>query len=519
MINASNPSLINILLQQAAKTKDKKRPTFEEVFTKLNARTTRMNANKNPMNNMLTNEQLFRYYLKETAPKLQVSDEGFNIQDALNPMQEANPNKVYGSSSVQTSDIIPSRDPSNNAGIIGVYKPPPGVAPAARAPGAPISSRFANLIQQSRVPTAPAAPAAVAAAAPVGVAVDGQVPTPAGVANDAVALSEADVNYKEAIAVNNRLEAVNYSTISQEAQMLLKILFGENYQDQSNYFLKQLIDGRSGGMDNAVSGLFDLFYQIRLNKPTNDFLNNRIAGIVGADFTAGSAVKEEFDKLYNLNNVSEQEFFQNISKNISSGYFTDREKARMDRELTTIDGASLADTVGQYLNTKEQDYYRIYGNTAISNALDGDLDDPFKAFNKAADDERNAEAVFEGLMEGLFNDMATEIMTNTDINSTVLDPELVKNLAERAAERAAASKEKPKPSPVSILNPAGSADITEAGSGEVNIADVITKRGRGVQPGDIRGSYEKPKKFIKDILGDVISGAVEAAEAKPKKKK
>jgi hypothetical protein len=516
MINASNPSLINILLQQAAKTKEKKRPTFEEVFTKLNARTARMNANKNPMNNLLTNEQLFRYYLKETAPKLEVSDEGFNIQDVLNPMQEANPNKVYGSSSIQTSDIIPSRDPSNNAGIIGVYKPPPGVAPAARAPGAPISGRFANLIQQSRVPTAPAAPAAAAATA----AAAPTAPTaPAPVPPDAVALSEADDNYKEAIAVNNRLEAVNYSTVSQEAQMLLKILFGENYQDQSNYFLKQLIDGRSGGMDNAVSGLFDLFYQIRLNKPTNDFLNNRIAGIVGADFTAGPAVREEFDKLYNLNNVSEQEFFQNISKNVNSGYyFTDREKARIDRELTSLDAASLGDTVGQYLNTKEQDYYRIYGSSAISNALAGDPDDPFKAFNKAADDERNAEAVFEGLMDGLFNDMATEMMTNTDINSTVLDPELVKNLAARASA-AAASKEKLRPSPVSISNPAGSADITEAGSGEINIADVITKRGRGVQPGDKRGSYEKPKKFIKDIVGDVISGAVEAAEAKPKKKK
>ena len=516
MINASNPSLINILLQQAAKTKEKKRPTFEEVFTKLNARTARMNANKNPMNNLLTNEQLFRYYLKETAPKLQVSDEGFNIQDALNPMQEANPNKVYGSSSVQTSDIIPSRDPSNNAGIIGVYKPPPGVAAAApaaaRAPGAPISGRFANLIQQSRVPTAPAAPADAAAAPATAAA-------PAPILPDAVALSEADDNYKEAIAVNNRLESVNYSSVSQEAQMLLKILFGENYQDQSNYFLKQLIDGRSGGMDNAVSGLFDLFYQIRLNKPTNNFLNNRIAGIVGADFTAGPAVREEFDKLYNLNNVSEQEFFQNISKNVSSGYFTDREKARMDRELTSLDAASLGDTVGQYLTTKEQDYYRIYGTSALSNALSGDLDDPFKAFNKAADDERNAEAVFEGLMDGLFNDMATEMMTNTDINSTVLDPELVKNLAARAAGAAAASKEKLRPSPVSISNPAGSADITEAGSGEINIADVITKRGRGVQPGDKRGSYEKPKKFIKDIVLDVISGAAEAAEAKPKKKK
>ena len=45
-INASNPSLINILLQQATKSQEKKRPTFEQVFAKLNARTARIDANK-----------------------------------------------------------------------------------------------------------------------------------------------------------------------------------------------------------------------------------------------------------------------------------------------------------------------------------------------------------------------------------------------------------------------------------------------------------------------------------------
>ena len=110
-INASNPSLINILLQQASKSQEKKRPTFEEVFAKLNARSARIDANKRPMNNMLTNEQLFRYYIKETDPLLRVSNETFNVEDALNPMKESDPNKIYGRGATQTSDVIPSRNP------------------------------------------------------------------------------------------------------------------------------------------------------------------------------------------------------------------------------------------------------------------------------------------------------------------------------------------------------------------------------------------------------------------------
>jgi hypothetical protein len=497
IINASNQSLINILLQQAAKTKEKKRPTFEEVFAKLNARTARMNANKNPMNNMLTNEQLFRYYVKDTEPKLRVSDESFNVEDALNPMREANPNKIYGSSAVQTSDVIPSRNPYNNSPNVGFQDPLQAQAEAAarRAAGAagaavgkPISGRLTALAQQYAMTNAPAAPAAPGFV--------GQVPT---YFPEPVALQEADDNYKEAIAVNNRLAAVNYSTVSQEAQMLLKILFSNDYQDQSSYFLKQLIDARSGGIDNAISGLFDLFYQIRLNKPTNEFLNNRIAGIVGADFTAGSGVRDNFDKLFNLNNVSEQEFFQNISNKINTGssYFTDREKARMDRELTILDSANLADTVGGYVSNVERIYYDLYGNKLITNALTGDPNDPFEAFNKAAGDERNAEAIFESLMDELFIDTATEMVTNTDINSTVLDPELVKKLEERAA---AAGKSVPRPSPISIPNPAGSADITEAGSGEIDIDNVV-KRKPGRQPGTIfPGGYMKPK-----VLEEAIS--------------
>jgi len=502
MINANNPSLINILLQQAAKTKEKKRPTFEEVFAKLNARTAKMDANKNPMNNMLTNEQLFRYYIKDTEPKLRVSDESFNVEDALNPMQDANPNKIYGRSAVQTSDVIPSRNPYNNAENIGIAPP---AAPPAGMSSRPISGKLAALAQQYRMPTVAATaapPLKIATPAPADAADAGQVPTvfpePMG---DAAAIQEADDKYKEAIAVNNRLESVDYSSVSQEAQMLLKIFFNDNYQDQSSYFLKQLADSRSGAIENAVIGLFNLFYQIRLNKPTNEFLNNKIAEMIGADFTAGPAMKEDFDKLFNLNNVSGQEFLTNIKTKLSGAYFTEREKVRMDRELTSIDIKSLGNTVGGYITTKEQEYYRVYGNTVVYSALTKDPIDPFEAFNKVAADERNAEAVFEGMMDELFIDTATEMITNTDINSTVLDPELVKKLAERskaaaeaatAATAATAGRSVLRPSAISI--PASSASAAEAGSGEVNVDNAIMRRGRGVQPGDIRGPYDKTRK-------------------------
>ena len=493
-INANNPSLINILLQQAAKSQEKKRPTFEEVFAKLNARSARIDANKRPMNSMLTNEQLFRYYIKETDPLLRVSNDSFNIEDALNPMKESDPNKIYGRGTVQTSDVIPSRNPYNNAENVGIA--PADAAGASAAPRiggrtGPISSRFSALIQQARIPT-PSAPAAPAAPAAPEAA---QAPTyfPSPLPATAADLQEADNNYREAVAVNNRLSGVDYSTVSQEAQMLLKTFFTEDYQDQSIYLLKQLID--NGMTESAVSGLFDLFYQVRLNKPTNDFMVNRIRQIVG------SAVRpDEFNRLYNPNNVSIQEFLANITKKVSvASFFQPAEMARMDREIALLDNASLANVVGQYLDNTKNEYYRLYGNSAVINALAGDPADPFEAFNKAVENERNADAVFEGLMGELFNDMATEMVTNTDINSTVLDPELVAKIAERnraasviqAVERRRNIQEPLPPLPEGLA----SSTIAEAGSpAGIDIDNVITRRGRGVQAGDVRGPYEKTRK-------------------------
>jgi hypothetical protein len=64
-INAGTNSY-NIRLE---KMKEKKRPSFSTIFDKLDARSRKLNP-KNPLNAVLTNEQMFRYYLEEVEPQL-----------------------------------------------------------------------------------------------------------------------------------------------------------------------------------------------------------------------------------------------------------------------------------------------------------------------------------------------------------------------------------------------------------------------------------------------------------------
>ena len=70
-INAGTNSY-NISL---TKFKEEKRPTFATIFDKLDSRSKRLN-NKNPLNAVMTNEQMYRYYLEEVEPMVQGSDSG-----------------------------------------------------------------------------------------------------------------------------------------------------------------------------------------------------------------------------------------------------------------------------------------------------------------------------------------------------------------------------------------------------------------------------------------------------------
>jgi len=73
MINASNRTTENILINQTMKNK---RPTFNEAFNKINKHTMNKTSN-DPLNIIHSNEQLYKYYVKETMPLLDVSNETF----------------------------------------------------------------------------------------------------------------------------------------------------------------------------------------------------------------------------------------------------------------------------------------------------------------------------------------------------------------------------------------------------------------------------------------------------------
>ena len=74
IINAGNPSANNMIVRQVM---EKKRQSSATIFDKLNKRTAKLTA-KNPLNNVLTNDQLFRYYIKEVEPKLSQSNDNFS---------------------------------------------------------------------------------------------------------------------------------------------------------------------------------------------------------------------------------------------------------------------------------------------------------------------------------------------------------------------------------------------------------------------------------------------------------
>lgn len=74
-INASRNSAIDVIAQSIMNQEEgKKRPTFSTIFDKLNKKKI---SSKKPLNNLLTQDQMFRYYINDTEPLLKVSNDGF----------------------------------------------------------------------------------------------------------------------------------------------------------------------------------------------------------------------------------------------------------------------------------------------------------------------------------------------------------------------------------------------------------------------------------------------------------
>ena len=76
MINAGNPSVANLKMRKYVK---EHKQSSSQIFEKLNRRG-RLNPAQNAMSAQLTNEQLLRFYVKETVPKLQYNNDDIQGQ-------------------------------------------------------------------------------------------------------------------------------------------------------------------------------------------------------------------------------------------------------------------------------------------------------------------------------------------------------------------------------------------------------------------------------------------------------
>ena len=472
-INATNQSLINILLQQATKASEKKpRPTFEEVFSKLNARTAGMNANKQPMNNMMTNEQLFRYYLKETDPKLRVSDESFNIEDALNPMKESDPNKIYGQGTTQSTNTIPSINPYAYGVNRGYQDPLQAQAEAqARitgsvASGQPISRKLATLAQQyaaAGIPIPDIAPVAIPIPPPETTVSTSLLP----VGSDAVIIDYNMAKDELATAENliGRLSSLDWTAIPPETSTIFSILFNNNdfYPTETTEYMKGLI--RAGTIDRALEGINDVFKQTRGNRAVNNFITERIGLMMGIDTTAGIGAVDRFNSLYNPNiigvgegKISIDRFKVNVLNYLNKQpNLQGNEKLRVDRTIMEIEDRGIGGNANKYVSD-------------IADKLQA-LELQYNAIMPTA----------SAMMSDLFYDGITELTTNSDINSLVLDPEIVKLIANRskppASDIASAVS-----TTIASMTSSVSSTIAEAGSpAGIDIDNVIERRrgGRG----------------------------------------
>ena len=64
------------------KIREEKRQSFATIFDKLQSRSQKLNP-KNPLNAVLTNDQMYRYYLSEVEPQLHGSTNDFDLEDVI----------------------------------------------------------------------------------------------------------------------------------------------------------------------------------------------------------------------------------------------------------------------------------------------------------------------------------------------------------------------------------------------------------------------------------------------------
>jgi hypothetical protein len=477
-INANNQSLINTLLQQATKSSEKKRPTFEEVYAKLNARTSKINANRQPINAMLTNEQLFRYYLKETDPKLQVSNETFSSDELFNPIKETDPTKIYGSGATLTSDIAQLTNPANNLPIIGI--------PTAEPAG---------------VPAAPRVPA----------------PTPSPYTPDQQAdIEEAEMFIDSGAVFLEYFNNTDMNAINDESKEFLNVIFAKGVADGDWSELGQyMFDRLNNRLDEGavVADLYQVMtafsampdgltkYHIpraifKLTSPPNSYggIEDYKAILEGSEID----LRKRFYNHRDSNGGGLREVDGTYSKDVRAEGERQYGKYKLDK-FDPIDAVSaffIAD------NQARIDFIKT------GKAYETDMGDEGWVNPRLLEVKQNRRLGATGIaisnmFNEMFNDIATQLTTNTDINSTILDDQIVDNFIQRQTPREVSLETRPttraeiiRPPPLKIPTPSISTSSAEAGSGEVDIDNALMRRprGRGVQPGDVRGPYEKTRR-------------------------
>jgi len=455
-INASSQSLINTLLQQASKSQEKKRPTFEEVFAKLNARTAGMDANKNPINNMLTNEQLFRYYIKETEPKLQISNEIFSGEELFNPTKESDPTKTYGSATTGISDIAQLSDPANNLPIEGIAPPEPTQAP--QAPRAPRAQSPYTPDQQQDI-------------------------------QEAEMFIDSGADFLEYF--NN----TDMNAINDESKEFLNVIFAKGVGDGDWGELGQyMFDRLNNRLDEGavVADLYEVMtafsampdgltkYHIpraifKLTSPSNSFggIDDYKAILEGSELD----LRKRFYQHRDSNSSGLRE---------SDGTYSRAVRAEGERQFGkyTLDKYDPIDAVSTFFiadNQAKLDYIKT------GKDYERDIGDEGWVNPRLLEVQQTRRlgatgVIIRSLLDDMFNDIATQLTTNTDINSTVLDPQIVDNIAGRSSFFGALFGGPVKSSSdLSKATTAGatsaSSTIAEAGSGGANIDDVVRRRG------------------------------------------
>lgn len=508
-INASSQTLINTLLQQAAKSSEKKRPTFEEVFSKLNARSSKMNANRQPINALLTNEQMFRYYLKETEPKLHVSNvshvsnEIFSTDEIFNPVKAlplSDPNKVYGSASTLTSDIALLRDPSLNAAISGVSDPLQAITSAATA-----SAR------------------AVAASAP------------ASAASQYTPKQQADIQEAEMFidSGNDFLQYFNnidMGSINDESKEFLNVIFAKEVGDADWGELGQYMFDRLNNRLDEGAVVADLYQVMTAFRGMPDGLTKyhipraifklTSPSLTGVNVTQGTT--EDFKAILEGSELDlRKRFYQHRDGNFSGlresdGTYSRAVRAEGERQFGkyTLDKFDPIDAVSTFFiadNKARLDFIKT-GKPFESDIGDGWVNPRLLEVQQTRRLGATG-AMVRNMLDDMFNDDATAMTTNTDINSTLLDDQIIANFARRQGMGAsAATASSSAASSAATASASASSTIAEAGDNAANIDDVlmrVPRRGRGP---DINPRKTPARQEAIDIIGTSLAEAKSKSE-------